>query len=1016
MSSFAYLRRPLGMTALFAALVLGGAFLMLRLPVELLPSLRQPQLTVLTVYEHAPPQEVEALVTRRLEAVLGTVAGVRHLSSLSSEGLSTITLRFDWGRDLSPATAAVREKLDAVVDELPRQAEPPLVLQFDPAEAPVITLALSGGEPMAMRRLADERLSDRLQTLEGVAAVRVSGGLVPEVQVLADRGRLVAHRLDLATLVRQVRDSNLNAPGGEVRVRGLEMQVRTLGRFSRPEQLLSVPLGETGVGSVVRLAEVARVEATHKDVTGFARVDGRPAVLLGVIKEPGANTVQVSARVRGEVAGLSSRLPAGVRLAVVDDVAPFITESLNGLRSLVVLGGLLAFALLVVFLRRPGAAALVVLAAPVSILATLALMYAGGVGLNLMSVGGLALGVGMLVDGSIVVLEAFHRRRRDGLEPEEAARAALIEVRGGLVSGAATTAVVLVPIVFMTGLAQQLFKDFAYTLACSLGVSLLVALFLLPAALVWRPGPTPAQPQGAGRAARAFEGLLAWCLDRRLLVVLLAAAALAGAGWGLWRQGASLLPELGEGRLLVRLTVDPEAGIAGLRAAAGRAEAALLADRAVAATVTRAGEDPQERRRGGGGPGEQGEALITVHLKHDPGPGRAGRELRRRLAAELAGVGASRVQVLPGGDLAALGQEALKAPELLVVTGEDLGRLRELGRRMLKQVERSPLITSARLQGAEMARQLKVEVKRPQAAAMGVTVEQIAQEVRRAVQGEVAGRLIRGDREQDIRVRLAKADRENPQELGRLGLKARDGGMVLLDQVASLRSGSGPREILRSERRRAVALRGQVSGAPFSMGQAAALQAARQVKLPPGYRLEPGSSARGLTESMGVLLAALGIALLLVYVILVVQFESLSEPLVIMLGLPPVAAGPALVLWAWGIPVSALVLLGFVVLLGMAVNASILLVSYAGQLRERGLAPRRALVQAARVRLVPILLSTLTTVLGALPLCLGWGGAAAVSRPLALTVASGLLLSLPASLLLVPVLHSLLGRRTGGRA
>lgn len=995
---------------MFTALVLGGLFLLFKLPVELLPSLSQPRLTVLTVYEHAPPQEVEALVTRRLEAVLGTVAGVRRISSVSSEGLSSISLFFDWGHDISPAAASVREKLDAVVDELPRHADPPLVLHFDPSQAPVITLALSGEDLMALRLLAREELADELQTLKGVAQVRISGGLAPEVQVLADRGRLSAHRVDLATLVKKIEQSNLNAPAGEVVVRGLEMQVRTLGRFSVPAQILEVPLTSTESGSVVLVSEVAKVEATHKDITGFARVDGRAAVLLGILKEPQANTVEVSSLVRERCRKMAGQLPAGVKLTVVDDVAPFITDSLQGLRDLVVLGGLLAFGLLVAFLRRPGAAALVVLSVPVSLLATLALMYAAGVGLNLMSVGGLALGVGMLVDGSIVVLEAFHRHRRRGKEPLAAAQRALSEVRGGLLAGAATTCVVLVPLVFMTGLAQQLFLDFAYTLAASLAVSLLVALFLLPAMLVWRPGKTPPAEQGPGRLERAFDPVLQWCLGRRALVVLASVLVLVAGAWGLWSLGASLLPELGEGRLVVRLSLPPEAGVEQLGQVVDRAEKLLMADGAVASLVTRAGVDSERDRLDGRGPGHPGQALITVVLKEGMAVRPATAELRKHLSEALKSGPGLRVQVLPAGDLAALGGDALEAPELLVLTGEELPQLRELGAKMLQKIAALPVIASTRLQGAELTSQLIVRVRRPVAASLGVTVEQVAGEVRRAVQGEVAGRLIKGNRESDIRVRLQKSHRKSPRELGRLPLTTEDGGMVLLSQVASLREGKGPVEVLRSERRRAVILRGQVRGAPFSLGQARAFRAAGQVKLPPGYRLEPGSSQRGLMQSLGALAFALGLALLLIYVILVVQFESLSEPLVILLGLLPVAAGPALVLKLMDIPVSALVLLGFVVLLGMAVNASILLVSYAGRLRTQGRSPAEALRQAARVRLMPILLSTLTTVLGALPLCLGWGGAAAVSRPLALTVAAGLLASLPASLLLVPVLQSLFTR------
>lgn len=1015
----AYLLRPLGILAVFAALALGGLFCWSRLPVELLPRLPYPRLTVVTVYEHAPPQEVETLVTRRLEGVLGTVAGVRRLESVSSEGLSQMTLIFQWGRDLGQSAAEVREKLDSVADQLPREAQPPLVLHYDPSEAPVITLGLMGpASGTALRSQAQDALKNRLETLEGVAAVRLSGGLVPEVEVEADLARLVAQNLDLGTLVERIKKANLNSPAGELRMGNLELPVRTLGRFASPQDIPQVPVNRGQGGTVVNISEVARVRPWHKDQTGFCRVDGQPAVLLSVLKEPAANAVEVSRRVRERLAQMAPGLPAGWTLQVVDDQAPFVENSLAQLRDAVLWGGLLAFLVLVWFLRRFQAALLVMLSVPVSLLAALGTMYLAGVGLNLMSIGGLALGVGMLVDASIVVLEAYERHLAREGEPLMAAAQALGEVRGGLVTATLTTVSVLVPVLFLTGLAQRLFQDFAFTLVASLLYSLATALLLLPALLVWRgrrrPRQTARPPAEAPRYRRALEA----SLHRPALLAGLGLLALALGLAGLWHRGAALLPEVSGGRLLCQLRLPPESGLPILTRAVDRAEEYLRAQPAVASIVTRAGVDPHDSSGQGGDlgldAGRPHEALLTIQLKPGQGLGRKAEGLRLNLRQGLLALGGAEVEVLPAGNLTEPGREALAAPQLLRLMGEDLPELTALAAKVLERLRGVPGLTGLMADGAAQSGQLQVRVDRDAAATQGINVSQVAQELRRAVQGEVAGKLLEGDRETDIRVRLLAGDRQDPATLGELPLRSQTGHTVRLRQVSSLVPGQGPQEILRQERRRTVLIRGQVTGQAFSRGQDQALAAAAQVELPAGYELRPGSQSLALGESFSSLGAALGLSLMLIYVILVVQFESLRWPLVILLALPPLCLGPALALNLAGLPLSALVLLGSVVLIGMAVNTSILLVDYTNQLRRAGMEPAQALAQAALVRRRPIVMTTLTTILGTLPLALGWGAGADLAQPLALTVASGLLVSIAATLLLVPALYRLfLGRGQG---
>ena len=876
-----------------------------------------------------------------------------------------------------------------------------------------------------MREYAEYRLKAKIETAAGVAAVRLAGGLVPEVQVLADRARLVAFGVDLGTMVDRIEAANVNSPAGEIKFKGLEIPVRTVGRFTKPDQVLEVPLNQDDArqgrempGALVTVAEVARVIRTHKDRTGFCLADNKPAVLLSILKEPEGNTVKVSQAVRKLRDELSPTLPHGWDLAVVDDQAPFISQSLSSLGQMVVYGGLLAFVVLWVYLRRLARAMLVVLAAPVALAATMGFMRLFGVGLNLMSIGGLALGVGMLVDGSIVVLEAFLRHRDQGEDPDRAAVNALSEVRGGLICGAAATTVVLVPIMFLTGLAQRLFTDFAFTLIVSLAISLATAVWLLPALLVWRPG-KPDQKQG-GRAgkgflARSYGRLLGVALKIYPLTVLAGLVLAAGAGWMLYHSGASLLPELSEGKALVRITLPTGSGMEIMEAAVKRLVGVMGQTPGLKSSVVRAGVDPGGSNTPGLEQGKPNQAFVTAifdpQLWRKQGAEQSLGALREKLRGEAAKSPGLLVDVIPAGDLATPGKEAFSPPQLLILTGEELGPLRKAGEKIVRRLSSLEELSALQAQGSEMVRQLNVQVDRRAAALKGITVLKVARTVSRAIQGQVAGKLLEGDYQTDIRVRLRKEDRKSFGDLSLLPISIQGGGFLTLARAASLRAGRGPEEMLRFERRPAIIIRGQVTKGSFSQGQAKALAAASGVKLPKGAELQPGSAHAALAQSLETLAGALLLALGLTYVILVIRFESLRWPLVIILGLTPLAMGPALALKIWHMPLSSLVLLGSVVLLGMAANGSILLIELANSYRIRGSDVSQALIQAARIRLKPLVMSLLTTILGALPLCLGLGGGAAISRPLALTVVSGLVVSCFSTMFMVPALYRLFAPR-----
>ena len=1019
------LRHPVAVVALFCCLVFVGILTFPSIPLELLPNLRYPRLVVITSLGNASSEEVETLLTLKVEEAVGTVVGLRSMSSVSSEGVSSVLLKFDWGSDMTTAAASVREKLDLLVDTLPKEAKLPIVIRYDPTDAPIVNLALTGSDDLiSMRVLARNTLKTKLETVAGVAAIRLSGGLTPEIEVLVDRGRLTAQGLDLGVLSERLESANINFPGGKVRKGTLEIPVRTVGRFNSLDDIGQVSLGIGAQGGSIHVADVAEVKYGHRDQTSLCRVNGKPAVLIGIIKEPGANTLDVSRSVLAKLDDLRKNLPQGMKLDVVENEASFIEEAVGELQMNILWGGLLAFGVLLVFLRSFGNAVFILLSIPVSVISTFVFMFFAGLSFNLMSIGGLTLGVGMLVDGSIVVLECIHRKRREEEEIFEAAVAALREVGPSVVAGTLTTMVVLVPMFFMSGLAQRLFREFAFTLATSLAMSLLTATILLPALFVW----THSRRQkmsGAATGSLILEGryraILSTLLGRPLVVFLVCGVIFAASLLGMLRLGFELFPRLDTGRFTITLTFPPDSTLGRMNKTISTIEEWLRESPYVELYVTQAGmESEKSAQQPAIEIGKPNEAEITVSLRRDSRafshPDPLIHELRVR-SASLEDVKTD--FVFRKGPLARV-LEGRQTPELFRIQGEDLSVLRELGQKISHSLNEFGALTDVAVDGDVWTDQLRVMVDRYQAAARGVTVDNVARMVRNAIEGTVVGRFIQGDTETDIRVRLKTKEKTTLNDLTQLPLRTnrvvdarRSHGkqatlnpVIHLGEVADVVPDRGPREIIRSERQRSLIVRANATGAAFSRIESDALSTAKSLGLPQGYRVETGAEGREIKASMTSLITGLGLAAMLVYVVLAVQFESLVWPAIVFAAVPMTLLGPSIALNVAGVPVGVLVLVGFVVLVGIVVNNAILIVAQVNTFRSTGRPLEPSILDASSVRLKAILMTTLTTVFGALPACLPTGSAAPLNRSLGLTLVSGLLTSTIFTLICVPVAYS----------
>ena len=1106
------IRRPVTVSMFVVAVALFGLVSLERMALNLLPEIAYPALTILTDYEDAAPEEIENLITRPIEEVVGVVGGLTRVESVSRAGQSEVILEFAWQTNMDMATLEVREKLDLL--QLPRDVERPVLLRFDPSYDPVMRLQFWGEVSLSrLRYLADEELKKSLESTEGVAAIKVVGGLEEQIRIEIDEKRLAELRIPITEVTQVLIRENLNQASGSLYDLDANYMVRLLNQFRSVEEIERIILRDSE-GRQVVLGEVAEVWRGSKDREVIARIDGRESVELAVYKEGDANTVMVARAVEAKLEKLRQDgvLTENLQVRTVFNQARFIQQAVDNVLWSAVLGAVLATLVLYLFLRHLRSTLLVAVSIPISILATFALMYQMDVSLNIMSLGGIALGVGMLVDNSIVVLEAVHRQDRSQTTLPEAVYRGTREVGTAVTASTLTTLAVFLPLVFVEGIAGQLFKDQALTIVFSLSASLLVALTFIPMVLALQIQPPPpasgkALPEpapetlepgskgGVGRFLLFFRKIL-----RRVVAFLLAdllTVVLADLRTGLQWLGRGLL------RLMAPILSFFEAGLGALgRRYPGWLELALnhkgrvfaatglLVVLAVAAFFRLGAELIP--------PLTQGEFAFEVRLPEGTPLARTDRLLRtvEREIADLEGVetvfssagGSNQNQFARQLEQEHVGQLHLvmknrrdRAAELRVIESVrsrlsqfpeltyafrrptlfsfktpieveiyayDLSELRAAASQVAARMEGiaglKDVKTTTRLGNPE----IQVRFDRERLARLNLDENSIASILRNKIRGEVASRYREKDKQIDILVRAAESDRDAIQDLKELvinmGTRAfsgtgagsssgsgSEGGAVQsadaesgtartvpirLNAVADIDIGRGPGEVRRIGSQRAAVVSANLSGMDLSRASRAILDELQDLggRLPATVSLSLAGQNRELATSYRSLLMALALAVFLVYLVMASQFESFIHPLIIMFTVPLGLVGVILALALTATAVSVVVLLGLIILSGIMVNNAILLVDYANKVRRAGQTSRAALLQAGQVRLRPILMTTLTTVLGLSPMALGWGEGAEIRAPMAIAVMGGLLFSALLTLFFIPVVYELVDRRGVG--
>lgn len=1069
--------RPVAIWMFTFGILLFGLVSLSRLAVNLLPDLSYPTLTLRTEFAGAAPAEVEQLISKPIEEALGVVKGVRRVQSVSRAGRSDVVLEFDWGTDMDLASMDVREKLDILM--LPLDSDKPVLLRFNPNLEPVLRLALSREQGLTserqlveLRTFADEELRRWMEALPGVAAVRPDGGLNQEIQVLVDPNKLSQLQLDVHLISTRLKQENLNLAGGRLETPGYDYLVRTINQFQQLSDMENLYLA-TIDGSRILLKDVAEVRDAYADRRSVTYVNGQEAIEVAIYKEGDANTVEVAERVLAQLPNLQRRLPAGYQLTLVYDQSAFIKQAIADVKSAALIGGALAMLVLYLFLRNVWATVIISVSIPVSVIATFNLMYGQGITLNMMSLGGIALAVGLLVDNAIVVLENIARHREQGADAPTAARRGSGEVAMAITASTLTTVAVFFPLVFVEGIAGQLFRDQALTVTFALLVSLLVALTLIPtmaarqlrrpvvsgeadslaepASFRWLPErwyQWPLQPlrwalkglqtslqavlalllllwralswllgqlfspllwlvQGALRyLTSAYRKLLGLALQAKVgtIGVTLVLAALCYSV--LPRLGANVLPEMAQGEFYVEVQLPIGSAI--------EQTDALMTELAVFAAAL-----PEiDRSYGQAGTGSQMTVDPSVGGSHW---GRLSLVLAGGAdpAAEARSIEQLRVFLQRYPDV----QARFERPQLLSfstpleieLAGYELAELKLAADALVQRLQQEGRFSDVKSSLRPGQPELTLYFDHSRLAQLGLTAREVAQRVAVYVGGDVAGQFSVQDRKIDIRVRLDEAYRQTEQQLAELVINPGSATPIPLAAVADIRRELGPSEITRIAQQRVAIVSANLAYGDLEQATQLARQLLAEQAQPFGVVAEVVGQSEEMSRAYQSLMMALLLAVFLVYLVMASQFENLLQPLVILFTVPLAGAGAILGLWLTGTGLSVIVFIGLIMLAGIVVNNAIVLIDRINQLRQTGLQLSEAVLQAGESRLRPVLMTTLTTVLGLLPLALGSGEGSEVRAPMAITVIFGLLLSTLLTLVFIPVLYALVSpdRATG---
>ncbi|MBY4677503.1 efflux RND transporter permease subunit [Marinobacterium arenosum] len=1009
------IRHPVGVSMIALAVIVLGMFTLSRLAVDLLPHIIYPEIRVRIIDDGVPASVMEDKVTRQLEEQLAVTEDAIGVQSDTNRGLTTVDLAFEYGKDIDIALRDASTRLDRAKRFLPELADPPIIYKLDPSQIPVMEFVISSSlrSGVELRRWTDDVFSKWFLNLPGVAAAEVGGGLLREIQVIPDQQRLAGIGLSYRDLIAALQTSNSDEPIGRLQMPDHEFTGRISGRFASIDEIRRLPIARSN-GNTVYLGDVAQVVDSSEDERIKVRADGVGGIKLSIQKQPAANTTAVVAVVKERLAWLQAQriIPPDISATVVADQSSYILQSLKNASLAAISGALLAMSVVYLFLGNLRRTLIIGSAIPIAIMFTCVLMGLGGLTLNVMTLGGLALGVGMLVDNTIVMLENIYRHQCNREDSLPAASQAAAEVNSAIVAATSTNLSAVMPFLFVGGLTGLLFRELVFTISAAIFASMIIALTLVPAFAA------RVRQLGRSRMRRLIDGIVEW-LQRRYAVLVgrllpwrwpVVALFVAGLAVSLpvFLSGKQIfLPKLDDGRVRVVVTADIGISLAEMDQKTWLIEQLFAGQPETETVFTLVGGSIFGRTQ------RETPSRSTIIVQLKPLAERrvsSGQWIQRmnRLIAEqrLAGFKVNLTQRGIRGIRTNRGDDDIS----LRLQGGDLDQLRALADMVADRLRAMPGLRNVAHSAEEEQFEIAVKLDRDRAAQLGLNLQDLTEAAQIALQGQVVSDFLDGDRSYDIRLRLAQAEMSSPQDLESIILFPASGAAspVYLGTVASIQLLETPASIKRDNQMRIVELTASL-GDELTLGEALQqIDALRQqIELPAGYTLYDGGSKKVLQEQRQLTDILLALALFLVFVVMAIQYESLRNPLIIIISVPFAAIGVAAGVYLLALPLSMPVWLGMIMLIGIVVNNAILLVEYIELARRQGRQLNEAIIEAARLRLRPILMTTLSTVVGMLPLALGWGDGAEMLQPLAVTVVWGLSFSMLVSLLLVPLVYYL---------
>jgi HAE1 family hydrophobic/amphiphilic exporter-1 len=1014
--------RPVLTVMVCLIVIILGSVSFRRLPIDLMPDITYPTLSISTEYENASPEEVEELISRLIEEAMSAVPGVEEVNSVSAEGRSSVRVTFAWGTDLDAAANDIRDRLDRIIPHLPEDAERPTLRKFDLASFPILILGVASNlDPIQVRDIIDNQVKYRIERIPGVASLDVHGGLNREIHVNLNAEKLKALGLPIDQVMNRIEEQNINLPAGSIEQGQMDITIRTPGIYTDLDQLRNtvVAIREK---APIQLKEIAAVEDAWEKVTRIVRVNGRPGVRLAVNKQSGKNTVEVASGVLKEIERINADIPQ-LHITPIIDTSDYIKRSITNVGTTIFYGGALAILVLLLFLRNIPSTAIITTAIPISIIATFALMYFGGFTLNLMTLGGLALGVGMLVDNAIVVLENIYRLRESGQGPETAAVEGSKEVMAAVIASTITTLVVFLPLIFVRGMAGIMFKQLSYVVSFSLACSLAVALTLVPmlASRVRRSVvPVPGDKQTAGRRFFQIVGgffgrleqrygkLLGFALNHRILVLSAVGLLLVASLLLIPLVGVELMPSLDESEVIVSAEMAMGTKLEVLGDTFQKIEAIVKQEvPEIKNTVSYIGGSSYQGR--GSNTGEMRIALKPVAERK-----RSSEQIAAALRRKLTHIPGVTVRTRAGQGLFLLRIGTSEGDKVeLEVRGHDLEISDALARRVQEVVENVPGITDAKISRETGNPEELILVDRHKAADMKLTILKIAKMLQTALSGTAASYFREAGNEYMIRVKLADMDKKDLQEILDLSLTNADGEPVILRNVVNAQPRRGPVLIQRKDQERVVYVSANISGRDMGSVLADIQKGLRNVPVPKDFSIVFGGDYEEQQKAFRELMMSFVLALVLVYMVMASLYESLRYPLVVMFSVPLAGIGVILMLFLTNTTFNVQSFIGCIMLGGIAVNNAILLVDHINLLRRRDQMPLRAAIEeAGRRRLRPIMMTAATTILAMTPLALGIGEGGEAQAPMARAIIGGLLSSSLITLVVIPTVYALFERRS----